>query len=133
VATAGTNGRRKFIDLSGTWNNSYNDEPGQHYMWQLSGVRRGFTFVGTDGTYNANAYGFNSFLVIRHSDGRIWRAGSFPHQHYDYFSEVQWCIGPFGTMAWGSLNWLNGGTGPATNECFTAELPHDWHTNAIWT
>lgn len=136
AANAGTNGRRKFIDLSGTWNNSYSNEPGQHYMWQMSGVRRGFSFVGTDGTYNASAYGYNNLLVIRHSDGRIWRAGTLPHQYADYFSEVQWCAGPFGTLLAGHLNWRDNtytGTPRAVDEVYTVELPEDWHTNAIWS
>jgi len=136
AANPATNNRRTFIALSGTWNNGYLNEPGQHYMWQMSGVRRGFVFIGTDGTYNANAYGYNNLLCIRISDGRIWRVSNFPHQHADYFSEIQWCIDPFGMSFVGSLNWQNPSyaASPRTrDEVYAIQIDKNWHINAIWS
>ena len=136
AANPATNGRRKFLDLSGTWNNGYGNEPGQHYMWQMSGIRRGFAFVGTDGTYNSNGYGYSNLLCIRISDGRIWRVSNFPHQHADYFSEIQWCINPFGMSFVGSLNWQDGaytGTPRTRDEVYAINIDKNWHTNAIWS
>jgi hypothetical protein len=142
TANAATNGRRQFLALSGSWNNGYNDEPGQHYMWQMSGRKRGFSVIGTDGTYNTNAYGYNNILVIRHSDGRIWRAGSIPHQYLysttddvaKYFSEVQWATDPFGITLHGSSNFQNTSltSGNNHNEVYIAKLPHNWQSATIW-
>jgi hypothetical protein len=136
AANPATNGRRKFLDLNGTWNNGFGNEPGQHYMWQMSGIRRGFSFVGTDGTYNSNAYGYNNLMCIRHLDGRIWCVSNFPHQQRDYFSEIQWCIDPFGMSFVGSLNWQNGaytGTPRTRDEVYAIQIDKNWHTNAIWS
>lgn len=138
------NGRRQFIALSGNWNNNYNNEPGQHHMWQMSGRKRGFSIVGTDGSYNANAYGFNSILVMRHSDGKIWRAGTIPHQYLynattpsdaKYFSEVQWAIDPFGIILHGSSNFQNTSyaSGNNRNEVYVGKLPYNWQNSAIWS
>jgi hypothetical protein len=136
AASPVVNGRRKYIDLKNTWNNNYSNDPGQHFMWQMSGVRRGFSFVGTDGRYNSNAYGFNNLLCIRHSDGRIWRVSNFPHQYADYFSEIQWCIDPFGMSFVGSLNWQDNsytGTPRTRDEAYAIQIDKNWHTNAIWS
>jgi hypothetical protein len=149
-ADPATNGRQYIVALGTNWNGGdwgYGD-PGQHYMYQMSGRKAGFFFVGTDGKYNANAYGYNSLLCFRISDQRCWRVASLPHQHLtpdmywdqanpqgDYFTEVQWAQDPFGLTLHGSLNWEDGtynGSTRAQDNVYIVQLDSGWANNAIW-
>ncbi len=86
------------------------------------------------------------------ADSHVWEADSWGEGFAPFFISLALWVGALITwlllrplqtralmtsvngfrMAWGSLNWLNGGTGPASNDCYSIDLPDNWNAAAMW-